>query len=210
MNKNPLPATNETRDLLTQTLIKGASMSSLPLNPTAIQSMNSLQIAELVQSQHRNVKRTIERLAKQGVIQLSPMEKVKNNQSLSANNESKVYVFTGEQGKTDSIIVVAQLCPEFTARLVQRWQELENLVSGSDYQRLVEQNQALQAELLKARPFWSDVIRYKQLGLATHEIAKLTQRGKSTINSHVRMMQQLGFDVANDPQPLQLQMTLGV
>lgn len=80
MNKNPLPATNETRDLLTQTLIKGASMSSLPLNPTAIQSMNSLQIAELVQSQHRNVKRTIERLAKQGVIQLSPMEKVKNNQ----------------------------------------------------------------------------------------------------------------------------------
>lgn len=75
---------------------------------------------------------------------------------------------------------------------------------------LTTQNQALKAELLKARPFWSDVIRYKQLGLATHEIAKLTQRGKSTINSHVRMMQQLGFDVANDPQPLQLQMTLGV
>lgn len=27
--------------------------------------------------------------------------------------------------KRDSIIVVAQLCPEFTARLVDRWQELE-------------------------------------------------------------------------------------
>lgn len=31
----------------------------------------------------------------------------------------------GEQGKRDSIVVVAQLCPEFTARLVDRWQELE-------------------------------------------------------------------------------------
>jgi hypothetical protein len=28
--------------------------------------------------------------------------------------------------KRDSYIVVAQLCPEFTARLVDRWQELEN------------------------------------------------------------------------------------
>jgi phage regulator Rha-like protein len=27
--------------------------------------------------------------------------------------------------KRDSYVVVAQLCPEFTARLVDRWQELE-------------------------------------------------------------------------------------
>ncbi len=27
--------------------------------------------------------------------------------------------------KRDSLIVVAQLCPEFTARIVDRWQELE-------------------------------------------------------------------------------------
>ncbi|HHE3016903.1 TPA: phage antirepressor KilAC domain-containing protein, partial [Escherichia coli] len=30
-----------------------------------------------------------------------------------------------EQGKRDSIVVVAQLSPEFTARLVDRWRELE-------------------------------------------------------------------------------------
>lgn len=74
--------------------------------------------------------------------------------------------------------------------------------------KLVEQNQALQVELLKARPFWSDVIRYKQLGLATHEIAKLTERGKSTINTHIRLMQQLGYDVPSEPQPIHLQMSL--
>ena len=36
-----------------------------------------------------------------------------------------MYVFSGEQGKRDSIIVVAQNSPEFTAILVDRWQELE-------------------------------------------------------------------------------------
>ena len=32
-------------------------------------------------------------------------------------------------GRRDSIVVVAQLCPEFTARLVDRWQELEGQVA---------------------------------------------------------------------------------
>ncbi len=43
----------------------------------------------------------------------------------TAGRPTTVYLFEGEQGKRDSIIVVAQLCPEFTARLVDRWQQLE-------------------------------------------------------------------------------------
>lgn len=43
----------------------------------------------------------------------------------TAGRPAVEYVFSGEQGKRDSIIVVAQLSPEFTARLVDRWQELE-------------------------------------------------------------------------------------
>ena len=45
---------------------------------------------------------------------------------LGLNQSFRVYVFEGEQGKRDSIIVVAQLSPEFTARLVDRWRELED------------------------------------------------------------------------------------
>jgi phage antirepressor YoqD-like protein len=37
----------------------------------------------------------------------------------------KLYTFEGDKGKRDSYVVVAQLSPEFTARLVDRWQELE-------------------------------------------------------------------------------------
>lgn len=95
-----------------------------------VQTMTSLEISELVQSEHRAVVLCIERLAKRGIIQLSPMVKVENKQSLSPNRFTNVYEFTGEQGKRDSIIVVAQLCPEFTARLVDRWAELEKQVAG--------------------------------------------------------------------------------
>ncbi|HCS1842322.1 TPA: Rha family transcriptional regulator, partial [Shigella dysenteriae] len=83
---------------------------------------------ELVGSQHGNVRISIERLAKRGVIQLPAMQKVENEQSFSQNKFTNAYIFEGEQGKRDSIIVVAQLCPEFTARLVDRWRELEEQV----------------------------------------------------------------------------------
>ena len=89
-------------------------------------SMTSLEIAELVGSEHRAVMLSIERLAKRGVIQLPSMVKVENKQSLSPNRFINAYEFIGEQGKLDSITVVAQLCPGFTAALVKRWYELEN------------------------------------------------------------------------------------
>lgn len=94
----------------------------------SIQSMTSLEISELVEKRHDNVKRTIETLVNQGVISLPQIEDVKI-QRTRREEITTVYVFTGEQGKRDSIIVVAQLCPEFTARLVDRWQELESQVS---------------------------------------------------------------------------------
>ncbi|ECD7243445.1 Rha family transcriptional regulator [Salmonella enterica] len=88
-------------------------------------SMTSLEIAELVNSRHDSVKRTIERLSDAGIIQLPPSVKVENKQSNSPNRFADGYRFEGENGKRDSIVTVAQLSPEFTARLVDRWKELE-------------------------------------------------------------------------------------
>ena len=89
-------------------------------------TMTSIEIAELVGKSHDNVKRTIEVLTKGGVIQFPQIEEIENKQSVGPRRFSKAYIFEGEQGKRDSIIVVAQLSPEFTARLVDRWRELEN------------------------------------------------------------------------------------
>jgi phage regulator Rha-like protein len=82
-------------------------------------TMSSQEIAELLNCRHDNVKRTIERLAERNVIQLPPLEEVKNNKGQTVS----CYMVN----KRDSYVVVAQLSPEFTARLVDRWQELENL-----------------------------------------------------------------------------------
>ncbi|MCP1316354.1 Rha family transcriptional regulator [Halomonas sp. 707B3] len=83
-------------------------------------SMTSLEISELVEARHDSVKRAVERLATRAVITLPPLV-----EKPTSGRPSTYYVFEGEKGKRDSYVVVAQLCPEFTARLVDRWQELE-------------------------------------------------------------------------------------
>lgn len=77
-------------------------------------TMTSLDIAEVVNSRHDDVKRSLRRLADRGVIQLPPLAEVKNHLGQT------VQVFT--VGERDSYVVVAQLSPEFTARLVDYWQ----------------------------------------------------------------------------------------
>ncbi|EAS1560166.1 DNA-binding protein [Salmonella enterica] len=92
----------------------------MELSITTTPSMTSIEIAELVGKRHDNVKRTIETLIFRGVITSPQIE-----EKPTAGRPRTYYLFEGEQGKRDSIIVVAQLCPEFTARLVDRWRELE-------------------------------------------------------------------------------------
>lgn len=94
-------------------------MNSLITSTTI--TMSSLDIAELVESRHDKVKQSIERLSARGTIQLPPMGEVKNHLGQTVS----VYLV----GKRDSYVVVAQLSPEFTARLVDRWQELEEKTS---------------------------------------------------------------------------------
>jgi phage regulator Rha-like protein len=83
--------------------------------------MTSREIAELVESRHDKVKQSIERLANRGVISHPPM--VDGEKSANGVVE-QLYLFDAAH-KRDTYVVVAQLSPEFTGRLVDRWQELE-------------------------------------------------------------------------------------
>ncbi|WP_447789458.1 phage antirepressor KilAC domain-containing protein [Pseudomonas farris] len=85
-------------------------------------TMSSREIADLVESRHDSVKRTIERLSIKGIIRFTPS--VETSHEGAGAREVEVYNIN----KRDSFVVVAQLCPEFTARLVDRWQELEEMV----------------------------------------------------------------------------------
>ncbi|MBJ2221034.1 Rha family transcriptional regulator [Pseudomonas sp. MF7453] len=86
-------------------------------------TMSSREIADLVGSRHDKVKQSIERLAARNdntgkpVICLPPLGEYLD----SLGRPATEYLVN----KRDSFVVVAQLCPEFTAALVDRWQALE-------------------------------------------------------------------------------------
>lgn len=84
-------------------------------------TMTSREIAELVDSRHDDVKRSIDRLVERGVIVQPPMADEPGQDSMGRPRPVSVYLI----GKRDSYVIVAQLSPEFTARLVDRWQALE-------------------------------------------------------------------------------------
>lgn len=86
-------------------------------------TMSSREIADLVESRHDSVKRTIERLQEKGVVSFSPS--VETSHVGAGARPVEVYLVN----KRDSFVVVAQLSPEFTAALVDRWQELEGQIA---------------------------------------------------------------------------------
>lgn len=123
-------------------------------NPEAL-TMSSREIAELVEKRHDNVKRTIETLGKQGIISVPQIEEYRDSLGRSAK-EYKI-------GKRDSFVVVAQLSPEFTARVVDRWQQLEDQaknpianLSRKDLLKLAleteEENEQLRLEVKELAP----------------------------------------------------------
>ncbi|WP_197674171.1 MULTISPECIES: phage antirepressor KilAC domain-containing protein [unclassified Pseudomonas] len=146
-------------------------------------TMSSREISDLVESRHDNVKRTIERLSEKGIIRFTPSEETSHDGAGARPVE--VYLVN----KRDSFIVVAQLCPEFTARLVDRWQELEaqqalspalpNFANPADAARAwaeqFEQRQAAEQALLIAAPKVDFVDRYvdAQGSMGFRQVAKL-------------------------------------
>jgi phage regulator Rha-like protein len=86
------------------------------MNLNKSQTMSSREIADLLEKQHANIKISIERLSKSGVNGTIAVQEFAHN-----GNTYTEYLL----GKRDSIIVVAQNHPEFTAKIVDRWQQLE-------------------------------------------------------------------------------------
>ncbi|WP_441228062.1 phage regulatory protein/antirepressor Ant [Tardiphaga sp. 20_F10_N6_6] len=95
-----------------------AAAQPSPFIAGGMPTMSSREIAELVESRHDSVKRTVERLVERRIISQPPLVDGPKSANGVATQE---YLL----GKRDSYIVVAQLSPAFTARLVDRWQELE-------------------------------------------------------------------------------------
>lgn len=81
-------------------------------------TMSSREIAELTGKRHDNVRRTIESLLDLSLISVTQSEEP----TIGGGKPTKIYQVNEE----DSYIVVARLSPEFTAKIVKRWRELES------------------------------------------------------------------------------------
>lgn len=152
-------------------------------------SMTSLDISELVNSRHDDTKRSIVRLAERGVIARPPVAVVQKE----ANNriyDVEVFVFSGEQGKLDSITVVAQLCPEFTAALVKRWYELENQNAVQLPQTFAEALQ-LAADQARQLELAAPKVQYFDRVADTKNLLNASQVGKKVGMSAVKLNQYL-------------------
>lgn len=84
---------------------------------TAIKTMSTVEIAQLTGKRHDNVMRKAKELAAKGIIRAPQTEERYGN-----NNLRSVYYLD----KIESLNLVANLSPEFTAKIIDRWQELEN------------------------------------------------------------------------------------
>lgn len=85
-------------------------------------TMSSREIAELTGKEHKNVCRVIRDLISDHILdaQLEP---------LKFEYRGQLFDYY-ELSKRDSFIVVARLSPEFTAHIVDRWQELEQKLNS--------------------------------------------------------------------------------
>lgn len=160
-------------------------LSPMMIKNSSVLTMSSREIADLVESRHDSVKRTIERLQNKGLIQLTPMVEVKNHLGQVVTEYQLI--------KRDTYVVVAQLSPEFTARLVDRWQELENQQMPQIPQTLSEAlrlaaDQAEQIEkqnllIEQQRPKVEFVQRYVEAGTtkSLRETAKILKMPERTM-----------------------------
>lgn len=153
------------------------------------QSMTSLDISELCQKRHDNVKRLIENLINQQVI-ACPQIEVVQKEANSRTYNVEVYIFSGEQGKLDSITVVAQLCPEFTAALVKRWYELENQNAVQLPQTFAEAlqlaaDQARQLELAAPKVQYFDTVVERSTLLNATQVAQKLGMSAMAMNKHL-------------------------
>ena len=101
-------------------LLKDAK-ADLELDKNKEMTMSSREIAELTGKRHDSVKRTMEVLRCKEVVSFT------QSVEPTAGGGKPVRILL--VNKRNSYIVVAQICPHFTALLVDRWQELESMQS---------------------------------------------------------------------------------
>lgn len=97
-------------------------MTNLSIINNTELTMGTREIAEMLGKNHSDIRRSADRLAATGVINGGqPLADTPYINEQNGQTYQEYHLI-----KRDSLILVAQNSPEFTARIVDRWQELES------------------------------------------------------------------------------------
>lgn len=145
-------------------------------------TMSSREIAGLVESRHDKVKQSIERLVARGVIVQPPMGDEQDVDAMGRERTTSVY----RLDERSSYIVVAQLSPEFTARLVDEWKALKEragkpaMLTGPQLMAaaLIEADATMKAQAEQIESMQEDVAAHERLTKADGSL-NVTEASKS-------------------------------
>ena len=135
-------------------------MNDLAILKQTAQTMSSREIAQLCQKPHDNVLKLIRSLIDGGIVKSTTP-----HQYMHPQNGQWYTEFLSD--KRDSLVIVARLSPEFTAAVIDRWQELET------------QNNALPnfADPVQAARAWADAMELQQKAIA--QVAELQPKAQA-------------------------------
>lgn len=135
-------------------------MNNLAILKQTAQKMSSREIAQLCEKPHDNVLKLIRSLIDGGIVKSTTP-----HQYMHPQNGQWYTEFLSD--KRDSLVIVARLSPEFTAAVIDRWQELET------------QNNALPnfADPVQAARAWADAMELQQKAIA--QVAELQPKAQA-------------------------------
>lgn len=149
-------------------------------------TMGTREIAEMLEKNHSDIKRSADRLSAAGIL-TQPLAELPFEYRGNTYTEYRL-------GKRDCFVLVAQNSPEFTAKIVDRWQELEakqaapSLPNFADpvaaaraWADAVEQKQEAEKKLALAAPKVEFVDRYVESSgdLGFRQVAKLLKANEN-------------------------------
>ena len=137
-------------------------MNDLAILKQTAQTMSSREIAQLCQKPHDNVLKLIRSLIDGGIVKSTTP-----HQYMHPQNGQWYTEFLSD--KRDSLVVVARLSPEFTAAVIDRWQELEAQNNTPALPNFADPVQAARA--------WADAMELQQK--ASAQVAELQPKAQA-------------------------------
>ena len=137
-------------------------MNNLAILKQTAQTMSSREIAQLCEKPHDNVLKLIRSLIDGGIVKSTTP-----HQYMHPQNGQWYTEFLSD--KRDSLVVVARLSPEFTAAVIDRWQELEAQNNTPALPNFADPVQAARA--------WADAMELQQKAIA--QVAELQPKAQA-------------------------------